>query len=487
VNNPKFFNTRRTVNKSDAATMKNSRMKNPPRTQRQAGHAASLGELEKLAEEFFTSRASNMHNFALRVTAIKEINEYLRGHGVRQYQLIPRMRLRAKHVFLNPTSLYDTLASFRKEGLPSRKQFMETIQTEIFNIFKPSNRPQSLRPQTGFTTSSSFTFDDYKPRFTFSNLITTDGKDASVGVYRWRKSKLSHDSTGFEARANQDLEKAKQMLEEGAVLVGVDPGRKGIVTAQVENGIFLKPKSQYTYELSAGKWAHITKRNWRTSKITSWMHRAKIYNWMQNFPSHPLDRIDYLYGPGSKFDAAARFFLSLKYKQMRRDQFISNERAIKRVAKEITGLNSESGNLVVAFGNARFSQTSRGFTPGGNVAKIFDQLKVMDKVLPIYVDEYHTSQVCHACVKNNRDIFKVVGLGTKQDLYASSASYDQIDNPWHIRRCMSCSMRYNRDQNSAQNMCIRLRADLYDHLPDCFNRTKGRIPLREQLASLKDK
>jgi hypothetical protein len=161
---------------------------------------------------------------------------------------------------------------------------------------------------------------------------------------------------------------------------------------------------------------------------------------------------------------------------------------LRELPKKLLDLiNTEIGNLVVAFGNAKFSQTSRRFTPGGNVAKIFDQLKVMDKVLPIYVDEYHTSQVCHACVKNSRDIFKIVGLGTKHDLYASSASYGQIDNPWHIRRCMSCSMRYNRDQNSAQNMCIRLRADLYDHLPDCFNRTKGRIPLREQLASLKDR
>jgi hypothetical protein len=489
VKNPKFFNTKRTMNKKDRQVMRNAKNTERHHTT-ERGRPADIEELRNIAQQFFEQRASNLNNLSLKITAMKEINLYLGDNGIRQYCLIPKQALRAKHLSINPTSLYQVLRSFGKPGLPSREHFMENIQTILPTIFKLANKPDSLLSQTGLYIKKSFTFNHYQNRFTFANLITTDGKDASVGIYRWVKSRINHDGTNANARSVEKLErkkiclKAKSMLESGATLMGIDPGRKDIVTAQVEGCLYKKPKRKCTYTLSIVKWAEISKRNWRAGKVKSWLHRAKLYYWLQNIPSNPKERIRYLYNPDSSFGRAAEFFLSLKYRQLRRDERMSHHRAAKRVANEIVSTAGEIGRtkVVIAFGNAKFSQTTRGFAPGGRVADIFNELKRMPNVLPIYVDEFHTSQVCNVCVKTGKAIFKVVGLGTVEDLYAPRANYSPIDNPWHVRRCMGCSLRYNRDENSAQNMCLRLREAIAGGgIFGCFDRENGKIPLKRNL------
>jgi hypothetical protein len=55
------------------------------------------------------------------------------------------------------------------------------------------------------------------------------------------------------------LEKARTMLQGGAAVICVDPGRKDIIAAQIEGGIYQRPNSSYTYNLSVRKWAEI---NW---------------------------------------------------------------------------------------------------------------------------------------------------------------------------------------------------------------------------------
>jgi hypothetical protein len=185
-----------------------------------------------------------------------------------------------------------------------------------------------------------------------------------------------------------------------------------------------------------------------------------------------------------KFKDAADFFMSLKYKQLRRDEAISKKRAVSRVSKEIARIGGYEGRqVVIAFGNAPFSQTSQGFPPGEgrSVGEIFNCLKSLPNILPVYGDEYHTSQACSMCVRSGGQIFRVVGPGTKQDLFAHSANYSPIDNPWHVRRCMGCRSMFNRDENSAQNMCLRLRADLTGNVPDCFNRKLGKLSFRDSI------
>jgi hypothetical protein len=242
-------------------------------------------------------------------------------------------------------------------------------------------------------------------------------------------------------KAKAILEKAKTTLQDGTALIGVDPGRKDTITAQIEGGRYQRPNSSYTYNLSVRKWAEISNRNRRTKKVRSWLLRHQISSWLESMPLTPCERINYIYHPTSKFKDAADFFMSLKYKQLRRDEAISKKRAVSRVSKEIARIGGYEGRqVVIAFGNATFSQTSQGFAPRGSVGEIFNCLKSLPNILPVYVDEYHTSQACSMCVRSGGQIFRVVGPGTKQDLFAHSVNYSPIDNPWHVRRCMGLSV-----------------------------------------------
>ena len=87
---------------------------------------------------------------------------------------------------------------------------------------------------------------------------------------------------------------------------------------------------------------------------------------------------------------------SLKYKQLRRQSYIRQNETVIDELLATTGMTKDE-HVIVSFGNAKFSQTSRGFAPGGNVASFFKGLRKRENIHPIYVDEYHTSQLCSKC------------------------------------------------------------------------------------------
>ena len=84
-------------------------------------------------------------------------------------------------------------------------------------------------------------------------------------------------------------------------------------------------------------------------------------------------------------------------------------------------------------------------------SSLFKELKSRENVHPVYVDEFHTtqlsaqisccsnmSQVCALCCEAKNPIYRVVGLGTKQDILRESTNITAVDNHWYVRHCMRC-------------------------------------------------
>jgi len=183
------------------------------------------------------------------------------------------------------------------------------------------------------------------------------------------------------------------------------------------------------YHVSLKSWATYTNRLWRQDKVNSWLRTKGIYDWLHGMPSksNMKAHVEYLFNKDSLLNQCLKFFASRPYKQLRRDKFISKQRAIKLIVdKLLRSAKVQKGQqLVVAIGDARFSQLSRGFMPGANQNLLYKHLEKRPHIHPIYVSEYHTSQVCSCCAFNwmcgfPSLIYKVAGLKSKQDVLSLS-------------------------------------------------------------------
>ena len=373
------------------------------------GKTIAESEAEQKADDFHRDECRGFNTVKKRVTAFKNINVFMQEQNIKTFNLLPIFTAKAKHLSLNMTTLYDLLASFRKQGFPNRGDFNANISEHFFNIFKLSEK---LKPQTGATMSEAFTATEYVERFTFQSA-SSDGKDASVRVFKWvrrkkppekakdrelaREKYKKEQKEKAEAKRKSDMERLRQIQRNNSVkMVGIDPGRKDIMSGILGKNLGNRDKT--TYALSNSNWVVISKRNRIIAKEMSYAIHAKVYEWRKNLPSartNPMERIHYLFAPDSKLKDLYELYHSLKYKQLRRQSFIRRRKAVKRAIDEMLRKfqPNKGDHIFIAFGSAKFSQVSRGYAPGGNVAAFFKELKRRPNVHPVYVDEYHTSQV----------------------------------------------------------------------------------------------
>ena len=85
------------------------------------------------------------------------------------------------------------------------------------------------------------------------------------------------------------------------------------------------------------------------------------------------------------------FYGKPQYRRLCFDQYCRKKKAMYKICERITNGNKRT---LVAFGNAGFSSTSRGFAPGP-VKEFREELRKHCKV--IEVDEFRTSQLCSKC------------------------------------------------------------------------------------------
>ena len=440
---PTSFNNKRRLNSTTKRAVRAKRRENDqPEISYPVGTTLADGKAETLAEDFYRDRCRGINTVAKQVAAFKEINIYLKSQNITPYTLLPTFSAKAKHLSLNMSTLFDLLASFGKQGLPNQGDFNANIAQHFFNIF---NLSPDLRPQTGTTVSESFTATEYVERFTFQSA-SSDGKDASVKVYKWVRRRKPPDKAKDRKQGREEYQKEqKRKAEEkrkndmawlrqiqsnnSVKMVGIDPGRKDILSGILGKNLNKRDKEIYT--LSNAQWAVITKRNRIMSKEKSYAITANVYDWRRNIPSSrtsPMETIRYLFAKGSKLKDLYKLYHSLKYKQLRRQSYMRRRAAVKRAMDEMLRKFQPNKNehIFIAFGSAIFSQVSRGYAPGGNVAAFFKELKSRRNVHPVYVDEYHTSQASVLESHAFTNMFRCVQCAARhKDLFTASSVWGQ--------------------------------------------------------------
>ena len=113
----------------------------------------------------------------------------------------------------------------------------------------------------------------------------------------------------------------------------------------------------------------------------------------------------------------------------------------RKIVRPLTGLIF--ADVIIAIGNAKFSQVSKGYPAGCSTSRFYKELLAIKKRLNYsrlhvhYVNEYHTSQACYECIRdhcvdkcqgsNCCHRYRVVEPGTNDDKLDHSI-FRPIDN-----------------------------------------------------------
>jgi hypothetical protein len=379
------------------------------------------------------------------------------------YTLVPIHTYDAKYVRIDTRSLHQLLGGTRGTGV-NEVQF-RARREEFFRLH--FNLPSKL-----------FTADTNTPCFNY--MIDTDGVGASVHIFRWkwiiirpnetsaarerrlteaREERLSHLYENVQRRANQhDLR-----------WIGVDPGRKNVVTAsQLDDD-----NDHWSYKLTSGEYHTRIKANERKEKKEAHLRRANVLEWLNQSPTLKT------HSSAATLSCIQRSFASnhmheifdintaRKAKHLRWRVYIHRLKTIDNACKAMLG---EGGHdTIICYGGGKFNPASPGYRPTPTRTDHFmKRLRTVHGATVLKIWEFNTSQVCSSCLAP----VKMCGVATHQDPFMEPANI--VRNHHFVRRCTNnlCRIIWNRDVNAARNMAL-----LGIHLayqvdrPDPFNRS----------------
>lgn len=272
------------------------------------------------------------------------------------------------------------------------------------------------------------------------------------------------DAAGVNDRRTRRRTAFEPIELDGKIIIGVDPGRRDVIACawRTENGddnpdIGSNRFSNAEYQVRSG------------AKDASKL-RLK---WLRRAPDHLASRLSAV--PSAKTDLQAHItallvllkdLLMLNMKRRVRSLRFSQHARIQRVTEAVvnrilapatlpapaTGAVGQAQQhpasprrqaaVVVAFGNAHFSSTSRGYAPAP-VQRVKQALSYRDNVELVLIDEDYTSQLCHRCHNKLQSVTgKADRNGKRKPL-------------WAVKRCVDeeCSCNFlNRDTNAALNI-----------------------------------
>eukprot|EP00736_Rhodelphis_marinus_P007903 Rmarinus@m.11374 len=328
--------------------------------------------------------------------------------------------------------------------------------------------------------------------------VQTDGCGVSATLCRTVAGKSKCDASSKKAVPNEeDAEDEPDIIQQamdvrnntvedlrGWRVVGVDPGRRSLVTCYTEHrssGVSTRQISTPSYRSSC-----MTSQAMQRRKL--WMRKCKLssppdhsptgekvslLDYMTKLPSGKTFSSEQLIGHATALFLVLRQLLDIaasnKVKNLRFRQECRRRREIDRVCKEIllSGFEHEDvypldRGIAVAFGKPTFSSTSAGNAPAP-CRGVRDALHRMSKnpqgvslwkggptvkirVLDVY--EFRTSKLCSQCYE------PMEGLKTSDRLHR-----------YEVRHCsaLHCPMSYwNRDINAARNIWLLGKIGAYD-------------------------
>jgi hypothetical protein len=311
-------------------------------------------------------------------------------------------------------------------------------------------------------------------------MLDTDGVGASVHIFRWKWIVIRPNETST-ARRDRLAEEREERLtrwfqsiqaraaERDLHWVGVDPGRKSVVTASKLDD----DNEHWSFKLSSAEYHHRIKANERKGKKEGQLRRAGVSEWLLETPTlktHSADAtlnvLRRTFG-GDQLHQIFSINSTRKTKHMRWKVYIHRLKTIDQVCKSMLG--DDPANTVIAYGSGKFNSSSPGYKASPTRASTFeDRLRKVHNATVLKIWEFNTSQVCSQCHAH----VKMCGVATQQDPFMAPANI--VGNHHFVRRCTNnlCRIIWNRDVNAARNMAFLGIHLVYQvDRPDPFNRS----------------
>jgi hypothetical protein len=380
-----------------------------------------LREIEWTLKEAYATPQS-------RLQWIYLTNQLMGVYGRRTCTLLPTYSYQAKYITIDTDVLCDLIGNNTKKRQFGNDQFNEWL--------KISKIPKRYQPRD----------DNYH----FNFMVKTDGVACSVVLRKWvwlikkdkRVSKEERDMTwkpSYDTITNVDKlfnDATNETSLYGKEFVGVDPGRKDIISCVNDDETKQSVSNNEYYTRSQFKY--------RTAKMEYLTKKENLYDWERAFPTMSKGSVNdyetylrYVFATDNH-KRMIIFRTSRKIKKLRWRCYIHKQSVVDDICKElIAGRDKET--LVVAFGDASFNHASKGHASSPRRLLIRNRLANAHDIQVLDVREFNTSRVCSSC-HTHHPLDKPTGLNVLKSHF--------------VRRCNNtyCQTTWNRDVNAARNI-----------------------------------
>ena len=267
--------------------------------------------------------------------------------------------------------------------------------------------------------------------FSFHHEVSTDGVAASVLLSRPARRSLVMESK--RRRVCQEAEGDEKLPR---FMVGVDPGRKNVITAVDKEGRTLRyTSSQRTFESGLTRYRKVIEREKNKkgiSQIEAKLSRLcfRTVNW-ETYKEYLLTKRD--------VDAeTVPFYLQERWRAWKFRLYCKRRSSEDRLIEKLKKTFGPDCKLYYGDWSSKYQQ--RGCTPMPNKGL---RLKLKKRFILQEVDEFRTSKICNGCLGELRRYTKRGG----------QLSYSRLF-------CPTCSSRtgrpvfVNRDVNAASNILL---------------------------------
>lgn len=369
---------------------------------------------------------------ALKWIYQQNISNMRRGEKV--YPLVPNYNISAKYITLDTDCLYRLLNGHY--CFPVDQVTFGKEQSKWFkHFFKIPKR--FMTPGIDKTV--------------FNFMIKTDGVGASVVLARWKKKVKKTEYDGDKkayAKMMQEKKKLERerdhdrlrsiLIQEGSIYIGVDPGKKDVMTSIVEGERVGKHWSNDRYYTES-------KFRVRRVKATRYIQESGLHTYNNGMPAYASGlyssfKMRYLAHVLGSVDFTHLFDLkcSHRYKKLRWSSYMHNQKTVRKFCEELIADNDRS-KTVICFGDASFSHNLKGTATSPKQERFKKCFRLIG--CNVYdTPEYNSSQVCTNCLKPQR-------------LEPGCKSKKVIEKHF-VRSCIekTCQTIWNRDVNAALNM-----------------------------------
>ncbi len=423
----------------------------------------------RIAELEIKMKSGKLSNKQIeRCTRIcNNIATFLKSEKVlKTYTIVPLCKPQAKNIKIDTDILYNLLGGV-KTGYSNKADFGKQFQEESW--------------RNTFDLESKW-FHNVLDKKRFNYEIITDGISCSIGFRKYvKKDKKSLDTDGITIKKEKQRsfdknrddkkkqreitkeirkkakekvikeEETEEILDEtffeNTVFIGTDPGEGTVLS----NVIQYPDGYEEMFSISNGEYHHRCHHNQRMLWIDKRLRKTDIdgntlKKWLSQTPTprspHMSSFVEYLkytYN-GEEFLKLHEHYLRVKTRMKRWNVYIQKQKAVNEICKELIDTIPKDYNIVVAFGDASWSGSVKGYNRSPRGLFFYKYMKnkyESDRIKVRSTSEYNSSQICSNCNKHERLV-----------------KYNNvvIEKPHFVKSCPTCFTIWNRDVNAARNL-----------------------------------